>query len=130
MLNNEQDLALRLSAAKGLSGWNVRRGVATLVELLESEGVLPNPTRMPYVRDNASEFFRNANARKGWGFPEDETRKSIMSRTDLNDDEKAAHYIAEIKKWFATNEHRFPEWKLGDPLPKVEESKTDPSERR
>lgn len=119
-LDNEQCMKLRLPAASGLGGWNIRRGVAELVKLLESKEKLPQPARMAYVRHNASESFRNANARKGWGFRYEETAQSIGIRTDLNDDEKGALHIAEIKKWFAENEHRFPDWKLGDPLPKVE----------
>lgn len=122
-LDKEQDMKLRLSSASGLSGWNVRRGVAELVELVGSRGTLPQPARMPYVRDNALESFRKANARKGWGFPDEEIRKSVAGRTDLDEEAKGALYAAEIKKWFAENKHRFPDWKLGDPLPEVARAK-------
>jgi hypothetical protein len=27
--------------------------------------------------------------------------------------------IKRWEEWFAENEHRFPDWKLGDPLPEV-----------
>lgn len=119
VLNNEKSMRLRLSAASGLAGWNIRRGVAELVELLDSKEVLSQPVRMPYVRHNASESFRNANARKGWGFRYDETAQLIGIRTDLNDDQKIALHIAEVRKWFADNKHRFPDWKPGDPLPEA-----------
>jgi hypothetical protein len=66
-----------------------------------------------------------SNARKGWGFPEEEVRMALKDRTDLDDDQKAAAYIAEIKKWFAQNEHRFPDWKPGDPLPKINRKEKD-----
>lgn len=144
-LDNEQDLKLRLSAAAGLAQWNVRRGVAEFVDLLESKETLPKPARMAYVRDNARNLFETKNRLKGWGFPDEEiqksieaqggfdreesrkrwesgdeeTRKSIESRARLVREEFMALYIAEIKKWFAENEHRFPDWKPGDPLPVV-----------
>ena len=120
VLDNEKNMKLRLAAASGLAGWNVRRGVAELVGLLESKDTLPQPARMPYVRDNAQESFRNVNARKGWGFPFEEVGQSIGQRTDLSADEKGSLFVAEINKWFAENEHRFPDWKLGDPLPEIE----------
>ncbi len=119
VLDNEKSMKRRLSAARGLAGWNIRRGVAELVDLLDSKEVLPQPARMAYVRDNAQESFRKANARKGWGFRFKEIAQSIGRRTDLSADEKASLFVAEIKKWFAENEHRFPDWKLGDPLPEV-----------
>lgn len=119
VLDNEQSIKLRLSAASGLAEWNVRIGVAELVVLLDSKEVLPPPPppRMPYVRDYALEYFRKSNARKGWGFPYEETALSIGMRTDLNDDQTSAIYIDGIKKWFEENEHRFPDWKVGDLLP-------------
>lgn len=118
-LDNERSMNLRLSAASGLAGWNIRRGVTELVKLLESKEKLPQPARMAYVRHNASESFRNANARKGWGFRYEETAQSIGIRIDLSDEEKAVLFISETRKWFAENEHRFPDWKPGDPLPEV-----------
>jgi len=119
-IDREQNMALRLPAASGLAGWNVRRGVAELIMLIESNEVLVPPNRMPYVRDNAIEDFRNGNARKGWGFPDEEIRKSIESRPGFDRDQFVALYTAEIKKWFAENEHRFPDWKPGDPLPEIQ----------
>ncbi len=131
-LDNEQSMKLRLSAASGLAGWNIRRGVAELVELVESEEKLEQPARMAYVRDSALESFRNANSRKGWGFPINEWWKSIDGRPDLDEDQKRALYNEEIereirgiKKWFAENEHRFPAWKVGDPLPTNNEGDKD-----
>ena len=114
----ETDPVVRLFAALGLAKWNVRRGVAELVGLFESREILTS-SRMPNVRDYALESFRNANARKGWGCSEEEIRKSIERRTDFNDEQKAALYIAEIKKWFAENEERFPNWNPSDPLPEA-----------
>lgn len=116
-LDKEQNMKLRLWAAGALAHWNIRRGVAEIVHLLESKETIPKPSRMPFVRDNALESFRKRNARKGWGFREEEVRMSIGRRTDLDQDQQRDLYIAEIKKWFTENEHRFPDWKLGDPLP-------------
>lgn len=127
VLDNESDIKLRLSAAGGLAQWNVRRGVAELVGLLDSDAEVPQPSRMPYVRDNALDLLRTKNRLKGWGFRDEEIWKPIESRTDLNAQEKADLYVAqakaEIKKWWQENEHRFPDWKLGDPLPLIEPGK-------
>lgn len=152
-LDREQDMKLRLSAAAGLAQWNVRRGVAELVDLLESKEILPQPARMVYVRDNARDLFRTKNRLKGWGFPDEEIRKSIgtqvgfdpeesRKRSEFGDEETrkavetrarvvreefVALYISEIKKWFAENEHRFPDWKPGDPLPEASSGKNNKS---
>lgn len=125
-LNKENNIKLRLSAAASLAQWNIHRGVAELVDLIDSEEMLPPPAgRLPYVRDNALQTFRSKNTHKGWGFPEENIRNSIYGRADLDDDQKRTKYNedvrVEIKKWFVKNEHRFPEWKAGDPLPKIEQ---------
>jgi len=129
-LEKEQNVKLRLRAAGALAQWNIRRGVAELVDLLESKEKLLLPGGlMPYVRDKALDLFRTKNRLKGWGFVDhgDEIAESIVSRTDINDDDKRALYFAEmkaaIKKWFAENEDRFPDWKLGDPLPETSSDK-------
>lgn len=126
VLNTEENVKLRLYAANGLALWNIQRGVAELVDLIDSEKKLPAPAgRLPYVRDNALQNFRSKNTHKGWGFPEEKIRKSIYNRADLDDDQKRTKYNKdiriEIKKWFAENKHRFPDWRIGDPLPKVEQ---------
>ncbi|MEK6675191.1 MAG: hypothetical protein AABZ47_05990 [Planctomycetota bacterium] len=118
-LEDSRDLKLRLWAAQGLAHWNIRRGVAEIVAMLESDELMPQPSRMYYARDNAVESFTKANTRKGWGFPDGELRKSIAGKTDLDDQQKAALFITEVKKWFSENEHRFPDWKLGDALPEI-----------
>lgn len=120
-LDTQENMRLRLSAAAGLAKWNIRRGVAELVNLIDSKDVLrpPPPPRMPYARDYALQLFRTNSAFKGWGFPDEEIRKSIEARPGLDREQFVALYRAEIKKWFAANEHRFPQWRSGDPLPKV-----------
>ena len=50
-------------------------------------------------------------------------RDAIASKTELNGEQKKALYIAEIKKWWAANERRFPDWKPGDKLPEITESR-------
>ncbi|MGB2984974.1 MAG: hypothetical protein WBE26_03745, partial [Phycisphaerae bacterium] len=144
-LDKEQNMRLRLRAASALAQWNIRRGLAELVDLLESKERLLLPGGlMPYVRDKALDLFRTKNRLKGWGFPDEEiresieiqlgidpkefegleledeeTRKSIETRARLLREKFLALYIGQIKKWFAENEHRFPDWKPGDPLPDV-----------
>jgi hypothetical protein len=127
VLEKEQDMKLRLTATSVLAGWNIRRGVAELVKLVESQESLPPPARMPYVRDYALESFHHANTRKGWGLNDEETRKSIEDRAQ-NREEFVLLYAVEIKKWFAENEHRFPDWKPGDALPEVEANQEKPAE--
>ena len=122
-LAETQNMKLRLSAADGLAKWNIRRGVSALVDLLDSNEVLAQPARLPYVRDNAVDRFRRANTFKGWGFPDEELRRSVEERTDLSAEQVSKMYAQRIKKWFAENEHRFPEWKLGDPLPETKEKR-------
>ncbi len=144
-LDKEQDNSNRLSAASGLARWNIRRGVAELIHLFESTK-LPSGRFYPVIGDRARSLFQKLNDRKKWGFPDEEIRKSIESelvgfdreefkkRWEFGDEETRkslesraqvprekflALYIAEIKKWFAENEHRFPEWKPDDPLPEV-----------
>ncbi|MEK6674068.1 MAG: hypothetical protein AABZ47_00265 [Planctomycetota bacterium] len=122
-LDNPQNLKPRVWAAGALAQWNIRRGVAELVNLLESEDTMPQPSQIFYVRDNALDLFETKSRLKGWGFPAGEIRKSIEARTDLTDDQKPIVYFdemkREIKKWFAENEQHFPEWKLGDALPEI-----------
>ncbi len=130
-LDNEEYMKLRLSAASGLAGWNVRRGVAQLLDLLDSREVIRS--RMPYVRDNAMRTFRLQNIRKGWGFPDDkesaEWPPDVMPPPDVAARLKPRPTVEEIKKWFAENEHRFPDWKLGDPLPTNGEGDKDDSSK-
>jgi hypothetical protein len=120
VLDGEKNMKLRLSAAGALAHWNIRRGVAELVNLLESKDMLSQPARMPYVRDNALDLFETKNSVKGWGFPAEDIRKSIEGGLGLEREQFVALYTAEIKKWFAENDHRFPDWKPGDPLPAIE----------
>ena len=91
------------------------------MELLDCSEVLPGPTRRQYVWDSALDLFLTKNEHKGWGFPAKAIREKISARAALNEHEKLQLYIAEIKKWFTANEQRFPEWKLGDPLPAAPE---------
>ncbi|MGB2984910.1 MAG: HEAT repeat domain-containing protein [Phycisphaerae bacterium] len=115
VLDKEQDNTLRLLAAHGLAKWNVRRGVVELLPLFECT----EPLGLRTVRDGVAGTFRGLNRRKGWGCPEEEIGKSMESRPDLDEDQRRGLYIAEVKKWFEENKHRFPDWKPGDPLPKV-----------
>jgi len=131
ILDGEKDMKLRFRAASGLADWNVRRGVGALVRLLDSTEMFP-PPMLPYVRDNAMRTFRLTNIHKGWGFPDD--KESAKAPPDMiPPPEVAARLkppptVEEIKKWWSENEHRFPEWKPGDPLPEVEAGQQDPGE--
>lgn len=125
ILDSEDDIGVRQQAASGLAAWNVRRGVAELVRLLEA--CKDDATADRRVCNEGAKNFAWLNARKGWGFPEDRIRQEITARADLSNEDMSALFILEIKKWFEANEHRFPNWKPGDPLPEVEaaERETD-----
>jgi hypothetical protein len=123
VLNEEKDLKLRVRAASGLASWNVRRGVAELVGLLDSDEPMPQPSQLFYVRDNAMRAFRLKNIRKGWGFPDDqesaEWPPDVAPPPDVAERLRPRPTVEEIRKWWAENQHRFPDWKVGDPLPEV-----------
>lgn len=119
ILDRENDMGVRQQAAAGLAAWNVRRGVAELLHLLEECTDVGSADRI--VCNEGAKTFLWLNARKGWGFPEKETRESIMEKADLDDNAKSALFVTEIKKWWAENEQRFPDWKPGDPLPAAAE---------
>ena len=116
ILEHEQDSVLRLSAAAALARWNVRRGVEVLMSLLGSKDRLNSDRTIGYAVANS---FRHLNRSKGWGCPEDRIQQEIAARANLSDDDMSALFILEIKKWFTANKHRFPDWKLGDPLPEA-----------
>lgn len=124
VLDNEKRPTLRVRAAHWLAQWNIRRGVAELVSLLQSKEALVQPGPTPYVRWAALDAFRNSNDRKGWRWVERDWWTPIDSQDSLTDEEKRALYdtefdkeVEDIKKWFAANKDRFPDWKSGDPLP-------------
>lgn len=123
-LEREHNLKLRLRAAKGLADWNVRQGVSELIKLLDSPDEMPQPSQLFYVRDNAMQSFRLANIQKGWGFPDDkesvEWPPDVMPPPEVAARLKPPPTTEEIKKWWVENQHRFPEWKPGDPLPAIE----------
>ncbi len=124
VLDRDEDCFIRVAAAGCLAEWNVRRGVAELVARLDSGEVFPQPIYSPYGReigDIVLGDFLTKSLNKGWGFREEEIRKSIETRAGLGEVRMKALYMAEIKnaikKWFAENKDRFPDWKPGDPLP-------------
>lgn len=127
VLEKEEDSFVRLVAAGCLAEWNVRRGVAELVARCDSEELFPQPVYSPYGQEIGGivlgDFLRKSRD-KGWGFADEEVRKSLEGRSGLGEIEMKALYIRElkaaVKKWFAENEHRFPDWKPGDPLPAAE----------
>ncbi len=118
VLEHEKDNLVRLTAATALAQWNVRLGVSEMVGFLEKCMSADSHDRV--LCNEAAKEFLWCNAHKGWGFPEKETRKSITETSGLDDVERAALFVSEMKKWWAENEHRFPEWKPGDPLPEIE----------
>jgi len=117
ILGTETDENVRQLAASSLASWNVRRGVAGLVGILEDCNEDASIDRA--ACNEAAKSFSWLNRHKGWGFAEAQVRDEILSRRDISNEEMSAAFVLEIKKWFAENEHRFPDWKPGDPLPEA-----------
>lgn len=119
ILETEQDPILNLSAATALARWNVRRGVAELVRVFEEcEGVEESGRSLC---DLAAISFQQLDMQKGWGFPRKQIEDQLSERQNLNVSELRRMYASELTKWYAENEHRFPEWSVGDPLPEAPE---------
>ncbi len=105
-----------------MARWNIRSGVSKLINLLESRHVGPQGQRFG---NEVMKVVQGLSEHNGWGLPEGEILRRIMeSRSDLNQDQKIGLHVVEIKKWFAENEERFPDWKPGDPLPEIRSSET------
>ncbi|RMD62884.1 hypothetical protein D6833_06310 [Candidatus Parcubacteria bacterium] len=123
VLENTKSIDLRLGAAVGLAGWNVRRGVAVLIDLLDSPAKISNSSIFRYVRDYAMYYFRMLNIRKGWGFVDN--KESVEWPPDMKPTPDVARRMgamptsADIKIWWIENKERFPDWKPGDPLPEI-----------
>jgi len=118
VLEHEKDNMVRLYAAVALAQWNVRRGVAELIRVMEECKDDASSDRT--VCNEAAKAIASFNAHKGWGFPEDRIRQKIASRADLSNEDMSALFVTEVKKWFAENDHRFPDWNPGNPLPTAE----------
>ena len=114
ILEQEQNNAARSYAAAALAAWNVRRGVKELIDLFECKERLGNEV---IIGEGAIIAFGVNNRLKQWGFPEDDIRKSIEQGSELSPEERVKLWMQEVKVWFAQNKDRFPDWKLGDPLP-------------
>ncbi len=115
-LEQETDRTIRLFAAGGLAQWNVRRGTAELFAQLHVDELVPGGSTLA---NEAMKAIQSFNRTKAWGLPEKEIWSRIEARGDLDKNQKVALYASEVKEWFADNAHRFPDWKPGDPLPKV-----------
>ncbi|MGB2986628.1 MAG: HEAT repeat domain-containing protein [Phycisphaerae bacterium] len=120
ILEHEKDEMVRLYAAVALAQWNVRRGVAELIRAHEK--CKDATSSDSYVCKEAANEFAWFNTHKGWGFPQERVREALLGRSDLDDHQRRELYLNEIKNWWRQNEHRFPDWKLGDPLPEVPSS--------
>jgi len=127
VLNSEEDAIVRLFAAGGLASWNVRDGVNGLIELMDVATVVEQRT----VREEALILFEDYNRRKEWGWPAKDVRRAIDSHVSRDQEEKRDLLLKELRHWWDDNQHRFPEWHPGDPLPEIDKTdskrdKTDP----
>lgn len=117
ILQHEQDEMVRLSAAVAMAQWNVRSGVAELIRIHDK--CKDAASAHSYVCTGAANSLARLNTHKGWGFPDERIREGLLDKSDLDDHQRRELYRNEIKAWWAENEHRFPDWKPGDPLPEV-----------
>ena len=109
---------MRLPAAYGLAMWNARSGVRELIDLL-----LVKQTDIPVqypglIGVKAARFLYRLNAWKSWWAPEAPLLAVSGARAEARREVLDSCHV-ELKKWLAENEHRFPDWKLGDPLPEA-----------
>jgi hypothetical protein len=119
ILDTQKEEYLRLPAAYGLAMWNARRGVRELIELLSVKQT-ESPIRYPgIIGDKAARLLSRLNYWKSWWAPEAVLQAVAEARAEVHDEVLDSCH-AELKKWFAGNEHRFPDWKPGDPLPDPE----------
>jgi hypothetical protein len=119
-LKEATDDLSRWACADALAQWNIREGVAALIDLSESAKLGPERGGESF----ANEVLKNVtglNTEKGWGLPGLEIAERIDDiEPKVTDEERRVLFRAEIKKWFEANKDRFPDWKPGDPLPVVE----------
>ncbi len=128
ILETRQEEYLRLPAAYGLAVWNVRRGARQLIELLSVKQT-ESPILYPgIIGDEAARLVSRLNYWKSWWAPEAALQAAAEARARPEvHDEVLDSCHAELKKWFAENERRFPDWKRGDPLPQVPAPEADKS---
>lgn len=117
ILESEPGTSLRFAGAIGLAKWNIRTGVRELIGLTGSKAQLK---KVRAISDESLKTIFSLNEQKGWGIPEKKIETMINSKVGISQEEKRMLVIDELHKWFSENEHRFPDWKPGDPLPSVE----------
>lgn len=125
ILEHEEDEMVRLYAAVAMAQWNVRRGVAELIRIHDK--CKDAASSDSNICNEAANEFAWFNIHKGWGFPQERIRTALLGRSDLDDDQRRELYLSEIKNWWGQIEHRFPEWKPGDPLPEASAGKNNKS---
>lgn len=107
---------VRLIAAGALARWNVGSGVTELERLMLSDSEF-SPGRL--VADEALKLIQSLGSRNGWGFPVSEVARAIQGMNGVVRGEVRSAWHDRFATWFEQNKHRFPDWKLGDPLPEV-----------
>lgn len=118
-LKEDMDDVDRWQCGGALAQWNIRLGVAALIDLLESQKLGPEGQSFA---DIPMGTLLGLSRDKGWGLPDvDIVERIDKIRPKVNDEERRVLFRTEVKKWFEANKHRFPDWKPGDPLPVVEE---------
>ena len=117
---------LRHRAAAALAQWNIRRGVEVLIALF------PNKEKGLLRTRGAAALmtFERFNRTGGWGCPVEEIMKPATVLRKQDDDAGIALAIKGFREWFDANEHRFPDWKPGDPLPEAPKEKPTPEENK
>jgi hypothetical protein len=118
VLAKEPDEFLRLMAAGGIATWNVRSGVRELFQRLSATAAKDHSRT---VGEEAGRLLASLNARKGWGLPTEGDLRAAIGDPQKYDKDELVRLASELyQKWFSENEHRFPDWKPGDPLPAVQ----------
>jgi len=120
VLGNSTDQVQRFQAAYALARWNVRRGVRELIGMFDSS--IDGRDGLGFG-EQVVKVFQLLNLQKDWGAPDKEILQRIrVHEPELTKEQALSLYARYIKQWFTENEHRFPDWKPGDPLPKAKTS--------
>ena len=105
----------RFCAAAGLAAWNVRSGVRGLIDLIPSTAKLPDNRE---IGEEALKLIQNMSVARNWGFSVRDVAAEVAADPANADSAQArSAWTKKAADWMKENEERFPEWKIGAPIP-------------
>lgn len=115
-MQSDPNSRIRRLAATGLANWNVRSGIRTLIELIPSR----EPDGRRDVGTNVVMTLASLNRMKQLEIPIDAIEAPAKTMAPNNHDAAVLRLFEDWKAWYDQNQHRFSDWKPGDPLPDIE----------